>query len=241
LGNLPRGTLGGSRMEIHHKITLPKNWREFFKEYGIIVLGVLTALGGEQAVEAIHHHSEVKEVRAALEEELGWNFTSLKLTIDQMDCVSARLDELDRWSKSWASAPPIKFLRPIGVPNHVAFRSSVWRVSASDAVSRMPLEERIDYAALYDAFDNTKQQHDIQDQAWIDLNMYQQARSLSDNQLIQIAKDIAVIRALDEIMRSNYALMDADARKLHLVASDHPVFKSARSQASAVCEPLLER
>ena len=59
-------------MDIH----LPKpfhNWREFAKEYGIIVLGVLTALGLEQAIEAIHHRNEVQEAREALNREMAHN------------------------------------------------------------------------------------------------------------------------------------------------------------------------
>lgn len=58
-------------MDIHHKHGPIRNWREFLKEYGIIVLGVLTALAGEQAVEAVHHHYEAKEVRDALDQELA--------------------------------------------------------------------------------------------------------------------------------------------------------------------------
>ena len=52
-------------MDIHK----PKPWRgvrEFLKEYVIIVIGVLTALGGEQAVEWGRTHREVGEARAAL-------------------------------------------------------------------------------------------------------------------------------------------------------------------------------
>jgi hypothetical protein len=231
--------IGRGTMEIHHKIKPPKNWREFLKEYGIIVLGVLTALGGEQAVEAINHRSEVREAREALGEELGWNFTSLKLSVDQLTCVAARLDEIERWRTSWANGRPLKLSRPIGSPSSVVFRSSVWRLSASDAVSRMPFQERSNYAALYDAFDDKTQQRNVEFQAWADLMMYQQARSLSDAQLIQIGKDIGTIRALDGIMRSDYELMSADARKLHLTPSNHSVFKSARSHSTEVCKPLL--
>lgn len=226
-------------MEIHHKIKPPKSWREFLKEYGIIVLGVLTALGAEQAVEAIHHRNEVREARQALREELGWNFTAFKLSIDQMDCVSARLDELDRWRQAWASGRPLKLLHPISFPSSVVFRSSVWRLSAADGASRMPFDERVDYAGLYDAFDTTTQQRAIEEQAWADLLMYEAARTLSDSQLIQIVKDIGTIRAVDAVMRSNYALMNTDARRLQLTPSSHPVFKSARSQSIDVCQPLL--
>lgn len=56
-------------MDIHR----PKPWhglREFFKEYGIIVLGVLTALALEQLVEAVHWEHKVDVVRRSLDYEL---------------------------------------------------------------------------------------------------------------------------------------------------------------------------
>ena len=52
-------------MDIHK----PKPWhglREFLKEYVIIVVGVLTALGAEQAVDWLHWRHEVAEARQAL-------------------------------------------------------------------------------------------------------------------------------------------------------------------------------
>lgn len=56
-------------MDIHK----PKPWhglREFLKEYGIIVLGVLTALALEQLVEAIHWDHKVTVARRSLDYEL---------------------------------------------------------------------------------------------------------------------------------------------------------------------------
>jgi hypothetical protein len=47
-------------MHIH----LPKplhGWREFLGEVGVIVIGVLVALGAEQVVENLHHRSQVHE------------------------------------------------------------------------------------------------------------------------------------------------------------------------------------
>jgi hypothetical protein len=52
-------------MDIHK----PKPWhgfREFLKEYLIIVVGVLTALGAEQAVEWLHWRHVVEDARAGL-------------------------------------------------------------------------------------------------------------------------------------------------------------------------------
>ena len=45
-------------MHIH----VPKplhGWREFLGEVGVIVVGVLVALGAEQVVENLHHRSQV--------------------------------------------------------------------------------------------------------------------------------------------------------------------------------------
>jgi hypothetical protein len=56
-------------MDIHK----PKPWhgvREFLKEYVIIVVGVLTALGAEQAAEALHARHVIREAEAAMRSEL---------------------------------------------------------------------------------------------------------------------------------------------------------------------------
>lgn len=56
-------------MEIHK----PKpfhNWREFLKEYAIIVIGVLTALAAEQAVESWHWQHRVHDAMEAMQLEL---------------------------------------------------------------------------------------------------------------------------------------------------------------------------
>jgi hypothetical protein len=65
-------------MEIHKPKPI-HNWREFLKEYAIIVIGVLTALAAEQAVEWLHWQGEVKAARQAIFAEMATNskfFTS---------------------------------------------------------------------------------------------------------------------------------------------------------------------
>jgi len=64
-------------MDLHK----PKPWhglREFLKEYLIIVVGVLTALGGEQVVEWLHQRTELREARAALREEVSEGATAIR-------------------------------------------------------------------------------------------------------------------------------------------------------------------
>jgi hypothetical protein len=55
-------------MHIH----LPKplhGWREFVGEVGVVVIGILIALGGEQLVESLHHRSQVHEMTEKLHAE----------------------------------------------------------------------------------------------------------------------------------------------------------------------------
>jgi hypothetical protein len=59
-------------MDIHK----PKPWqgvREFLKEYVIIVVGVLTALGAEQLAEHLRWEKAVEEARASIHQEIAFN------------------------------------------------------------------------------------------------------------------------------------------------------------------------
>ena len=56
-------------MDLHK----PKPWhgvREFLKEYVIIVVGVLTALGAEQLVEQLHWREQIRATKEALLPEI---------------------------------------------------------------------------------------------------------------------------------------------------------------------------
>jgi len=59
-------------MDIHKPKSI-HNWREFLKEYAIIVLGVATALAAEQAVEWLRDRSKATEARASIREEIAHN------------------------------------------------------------------------------------------------------------------------------------------------------------------------
>ncbi|MGA9335414.1 MAG: hypothetical protein WBV39_14140 [Rudaea sp.] len=84
-------------MEIRKSKT-SHNVRGFLKEYSIIVLSVLTALGLEQAVVWIHHRSDVKQAIANLRAESIQNRATLTFSIanmrDQVKAVDARLQIL---------------------------------------------------------------------------------------------------------------------------------------------------
>jgi len=76
-----------------HKPKPVHNWREFLKEYAIIVLGVLTALAAEQAVEWLRWRHEVAIARQSLREEIAVidRFYGRRALIGP--CLERRLEE----------------------------------------------------------------------------------------------------------------------------------------------------
>jgi hypothetical protein len=138
---------------------LPKplhGWRAFVGEVGIIMLGVLLALGAEQVVETIHERSEVGELRAALRGELADDRGRWERIRAGDRCTGQRLDALEKWV---GSAPAGARL---GGNAYRLFlwnmHSSAWDIAkTSPAVAHIPLHERLTYAALYGATDNWRQ------------------------------------------------------------------------------------
>ena len=141
---------GGGNLEIHK----PKpwhGWREFLKEYLIIVVGVLTALAGEQVVEAVHHSSEAIEAHEAIRAELVANITRIEQRDFAHDCVLARLNQLSALIA--ASGPDGRLAQPIswiGRPPRYAVETARWdAASQSGRVSLLPPSTQSRLGFLY--------------------------------------------------------------------------------------------
>jgi hypothetical protein len=138
---------------------LPKplhGWRAFVGEVGIIVLGVLIALGAEQVAQTVHDRADAKQLSDALRGELSDDRARWESIRAQDRCTEQRLDVLDKWVVSApASAIISRNPYPIMLWN---MHSTAWDIAkTSPAVTRIPLEERLVYASLYGAVDNWRQ------------------------------------------------------------------------------------
>src|SRR5947209_8569607 len=92
-------------MDIHK----PKPWRggrEFAKEVGTIVLGVLIALGAEAVVEKLHEQRISHESRDAIRAEINLDLANMKRRAAMDSCYARRFAELgDFVSKAEAREP----------------------------------------------------------------------------------------------------------------------------------------
>jgi hypothetical protein len=145
-------------MDIHK----PKpwhGWREFGKELATIVLGVLIALGAEQAVEALHWAERTEKTESHLRVELANATVAAQVHIAQEACEYAMLDRLeqallqpgDDWKPPWvivvgSGAPGAVLAAPIG-----GFESQGWRNAQADGTANhLGQDEELKFERSYD-------------------------------------------------------------------------------------------
>jgi hypothetical protein len=192
-------------MDIHK----PKpwhGWREFLKEYGIIVLGVLTALGAEQFVEALHWRHEVADTREALDRELADDRTRLERMRSQDACYLRRLDDLDRWADAGLPGSPTS----LGEPTFRSFHTSAWEVAeASQAAAHIPLAQRLRYGSLFDALTTGRAAVNDEREAWTAILAVAAAPG-GAGAPDRMKQATAVARDRAQHRRSNYPILSAD-------------------------------
>ena len=103
------------------RFSLPKplhSWRQLAWEVGIIVIGVLIALGAQQIAEGFQDRSIAAQTRAEVTDELNSGLMSIALRQSAEPCIDRRLNELrailTQWEKTgsfetpkWVSQSPI--------------------------------------------------------------------------------------------------------------------------------------
>jgi hypothetical protein len=126
-----------------HKPKSVHSWREFLKEYAIIVLGVATALAAEQAVEWLHWQGEVKAARQAIYAEIAtnsYNLFSHRLGFTR--CFERQADEAGRILDDLEAKRPPGRLTTFHTSYSSALRDSDWQSERSaGSLTHFPRDE----------------------------------------------------------------------------------------------------
>ena len=163
-----------------------RGWRAFAGEVGIIVLGVLIALGAEQVVETFNQRNQLSALRAAVDNEIAYGLGTYDARLAQQDCAKARLDELSRWLRGWRDGKPQRLVGPISAPRSGPTRGSVWASRDPNAMAHMPLKEKLAYSSIYDEFANNEVQRLDERMTWLQLAEYDEARALDDAAMMRL-------------------------------------------------------
>ena len=213
---------GGRDLDIH-KPKPWQGWREFLKEYAIVVIGVLTALAGEQAVEALHWRHEVADTREALSTELSNTLGVLQLISAQDRCIDVRLNLLKSWAEGQAHLNKPHLAAASNRPRLYALKTTVWDlVKASQVASHMSLPERDRYAVLYEGLLNQTGNILREREAWVSLARYDGLARLDGANAKRLSDDVAEARARALSRRSNTPTLLDWGRQLGVSPARHP-------------------
>jgi hypothetical protein len=118
-------------VDIHHKRHVFHGWREFLKEVGIIVLGVLIALGAEQIAVAVHEARTAARAEALVRDEFALNVAFARERLASTPCMLSRLDELRRVLLETSDKTALPDLGEIGRVPERPFEWEAWESMVS--------------------------------------------------------------------------------------------------------------
>lgn len=226
-------------------------WRQFAGEVGIIVLGVLIALGFGQVVERWQWHREVQTARQAIGDELADSAEQGAERLAIEDCLRDRVGELsaklnstnDLWTADplpiAAGAKPVAHWdnRSMGRVYSVPLRGwseDAWDTAKSTGViDHMPRAEAAAYSAIYAEIEKIR---DLQGQ---ELPLESRLAFLSvDQRLDNSARTDALstlgeIDALNSVIAGLSSLIIDQIKGLHLPVDRAARFKDSKEKVES--------
>ena len=169
---------------------LPKplhGWRQFAGEVGIIVLGVLIALGAQQLAENIHQRSEAASARRAVRSELETNMSRLASRAALKHCVELRMEEIQALLDGAAKNP--SFVRPgwVGRPQYWSMQTVRWEaISQGGRAALLPADELADYGTLYSWMRNINGVMTTEQANWARLRTLEHMSSLTPQMIFEL-------------------------------------------------------
>lgn len=160
-------------MHIH----LPKplhGWPEFLGEVGIIVIGVLIALGAEQVVEAVHDRHVAAKTREALNDEIAGNLGIVEVRAAAEPCVERRLNTLRQMVDQWGRTGSFETPRLVALaPGFRVFLPRYEAAISSGRFARLSREEQYRFGSIVNGFRLYDELQAPESLAWAKLRILQ--------------------------------------------------------------------
>lgn len=177
-----------------------RNWGDFMKEVGTIVLGVVIALAADEIVDNWNWQKEVSIVEDSLNDELSASLFAAQERIEITDCQRRTLDALDDLAdKSHGTL----VLRNKPVSRNRVWASAAWDAAvASGAIAHMPHDTRNNYATLFSFVHLFQALNLRQQELWASINAYRRERPFTETSRDRFVENIAQLRSLTGTMNA---------------------------------------
>jgi hypothetical protein len=148
-----------------------KGWRAFAGEVGVIVLGVLLALGAQQLVADLQMRADVREFRRTIDHEIGLNLFVYQVRTHGSACNAKRMKELFDWLKVAPEGQPLPKISP-AAPMALTPYTSAWDTRDGDVFAHVPAEARQKYAEFFDELEGNSERILWEVNEWFALERY---------------------------------------------------------------------
>ncbi|HEY3948141.1 hypothetical protein [Phenylobacterium sp.] len=225
-------------MDIHK----PKPWhgvREFLKEYLIIVVGVLTALGAESVVNNLHEHRLSEEAKGVVRDEMNVDITAYARRFEVESCVTRRMTEiealLDAAEAGQQFTPPAR----IGGPREPGIYTNRWEAAtAGGRTSLLSSEEQRQFGRVYQNLEHLELRQQEEYQAWLTLHALVGRRHLSAGMIDEQRLALSRARDAEVAIRRAFEGAKFTAQQLGVKGDAHLASFRAPPGPSEVCQPL---
>jgi hypothetical protein len=228
-------------MHVH----LPKplhGWREFVGEVGIIVIGVLIALGAEQILEAVHWQRETDAARAALQMEAADNLSAAAQRLHHQPCIDHRLREIGQILADHAASRPFHVHGDIGRPVSYYGSTDAWDVEvASQALTHMSLDEKLALSTAFSNYKNLNSVLRLEQTAWLRLDILNSPEQLEAGDWPPLRQAYAEAKSLSSRLQIiSSGIVDGETLgQAPKQLEDQPAAVDAAIKM--FCEPILDR
>jgi hypothetical protein len=216
-------------MHVH----LPKplhGWRAFVGEVGIIVLGVLIALGAEQLVQNRHEQAEARDADRAIRGELEQNLAKLHSRWENRSCVARRLDELQALIDSADAGGAIRTPNWVGRPHFWTMQMARWQASSqAGRAALLPPDDLALYGDMYSYMANVNAAMAAEQDDWAKLRSLESLRRLTPEMAFQLTLTLHQARYIAWRVGVWTVQLQSLSGRLHLgvASNDIPASRSA--------------
>lgn len=217
--------------------------RGFLAEVGIIVLGVLVALSGEQAVQALRWSHLVAQQREVLSDELRGALTEASVRLLQRPCFERRLRELRVVLERNRQGAPLDLRGKLGAPTYTQASTGAWATALnSETLDHMPLAERQEWGGAFEGGGELAEVYKAESEVRVELSRIDHVALLESEDWAALRAAFARAHALNDraVFLSDWALKN-NSKDL----GPHPVtlqqIVSLKETTRAFCEPLLAK
>lgn len=217
-------------------------WRKFVGEVGVIILGVLIALGLGAVASDLGWRAEVEQSRRALGHELSESMGQVIERIRFSPCVEKRLDDIARIVDDAASTGRLRPVGDIGAP---AFRS--WPhgigdgIVASGAAAHFEQEELGAISSLNEFFDILGEVNQRELDVWTRLySLVGPGRELLPDEAADLRRAIGEARLMNRriTLHGMRAMQTAHAYRVVYENGDARAALNKRRDEFAICRPI---